>query len=111
MGRETQQVLPIKVGDRVGCAVFEFGSACGIQRRSVPEGIAAPARITDTAAPCAGREDNPTDNLGSRGLGALRDHSVAVIARTVAHRDWRGRSGDFNLTLGRTILAKASGVH
>jgi hypothetical protein len=111
MLRETQQVLPFKVGDRVGCADFEFGSACGIQRRLVREEIAALATMADAAALYASREDNPTENLGSRGLGALRDHSVAAIARPVAHRDWGGGSSDFNLIPGGASLAKASGVH
>jgi len=110
MLRETQQVLPFKVGDRVGSVDFEFGS-CGIQRRLVREEIAAPATMADAAALYAGREDNPTENLGSRGLGALRDHSVAAIARAVAHRDWGGGSSDFNLIPGGASLAKASGVH
>ena len=109
--RETQQVLPFKVSDRVGAADCEFDSACGIQCRLVHDEITALAMLADAAALCAGREDNPTDNLGSRGRGALRGHSVAVIARPVAHRDCGDRSGDFNLILGGASLAKASRVH
>ncbi|MDB5604677.1 MAG: hypothetical protein JWP25_1577 [Bradyrhizobium sp.] len=103
--------MPFGMGDRAGCKSFEFGVVCGIQRLLAPQEIAARAITVDAIALDTRSEDNATDNLRYGRRGALRDHPVPPITRPVAHRDWIGGSGDFNLLLGQANLAKASDMH